>query len=66
MTFNLRLEGIGVSLINLNMVEILYATARGVTLRYTDTSANQLFNFDVRWIQVCDIAVPQFKALFRF
>ncbi|TPX42076.1 hypothetical protein SeMB42_g05292 [Synchytrium endobioticum] len=52
MTFNLRLEGIGVSLINRNMVEILYATIRGVSLRYTDTSANQLINFDIRWIQI--------------
>ncbi|TPX30777.1 hypothetical protein SmJEL517_g05746 [Synchytrium microbalum] len=51
-TFILRIEGIGLSLINRNMMEILYATARGVTLRYTDTSTNQAINFDVRWLQV--------------
>ncbi|KAL1838057.1 hypothetical protein VTJ49DRAFT_3105 [Mycothermus thermophilus] len=48
----LRLAGIGVSLINAQVKELAYLTMRGVELKYTDSPLYQTVTFAVKWIQI--------------
>lgn len=48
----LRLAGIGISLINKNMKELLYATFREIELKYSDSLLYQTLNSTVKWIQI--------------
>lgn len=48
----LRLAGIGVSLINSHLKELAYITMRDVSLRYTDSVQYQTISMAVKWIQV--------------
>ncbi|KAI8995070.1 hypothetical protein BC832DRAFT_588068 [Gaertneriomyces semiglobifer] len=47
-----KLEGIGLSLVNKNMHELLYASAKNVALVYTDTSDSRAYSFNIKWLQV--------------
>ncbi|KAF9968752.1 hypothetical protein BGZ73_009156, partial [Actinomortierella ambigua] len=53
-TFNLqvRLEGIGISILNQRMQELMYLSMSGVELRYTDSNMYQSINMLVRWLQI--------------
>lgn len=51
-SLNLSLEGIGISLINRNMVELLYTTFRGIRLTYSDSATSQSVHFVIKWIQI--------------
>lgn len=51
-TFRFRLEGIGISLINADMQEILYASAKGVVYSFVDATTIQQNNFSIKWVQV--------------
>ncbi|KAK4132156.1 vacuolar protein sorting-associated protein 13 [Trichocladium antarcticum] len=48
----LRLAGIGVSLINSQLKELAYLTFRDVQLRYSDSPLYQTVSLAVKWIQV--------------
>jgi vacuolar protein sorting-associated protein 13A/C len=48
----LRLAGIGVSLINSQLKELAYLTFRDVELRYSDSPMYQTVSLAVKWIQV--------------
>lgn len=48
----LDLEGIGISLIDQRMAELLYASFRGIRLRYGDSATDQLLRFSIKWIQI--------------
>ncbi|KAL2150408.1 hypothetical protein VTH82DRAFT_6971 [Thermothelomyces myriococcoides] len=48
----LRLSGIGVSLINAQLKELAYLTFREVQLRYSDSPMYQTVSLAVKWIQV--------------
>ncbi|KAJ1311504.1 hypothetical protein OPQ81_009991 [Rhizoctonia solani] len=48
----LDLEGIGLSLVNKRMMEILYLTVDGVLLQYTDTDAAQICDVSLRRLQI--------------
>lgn len=48
----LRLAGIGISLINKNMKELLYATFREIELKYSDSLLYQTLNSTIKWIQI--------------
>ncbi|KAL0934633.1 vacuolar protein sorting-associated protein vps13 [Colletotrichum truncatum] len=48
----LKLSGIGVSLINSQLKELAYVTFRDVSLRYHDSPLHQTVSFSVKWIQV--------------
>ncbi|KAL2125638.1 hypothetical protein VTJ04DRAFT_2003 [Mycothermus thermophilus] len=48
----LRLSGIGVSLINAQLKELAYITLKDVQLRYTDSPLYQTFSLAVKWIQI--------------
>lgn len=48
----LRLAGVGISLINKNMKELLYATFREIELKYSDSLLYQTLNSTIKWIQI--------------
>ncbi|CAK7205487.1 Vacuolar protein sorting-associated protein 13 [Sporothrix eucalyptigena] len=48
----LRLAGIGVSLINSHLKELAYITLRDVQLRYTDSTQYQTVSMAIKWIQI--------------
>ncbi|KAL2261106.1 hypothetical protein VTK26DRAFT_4694 [Humicola hyalothermophila] len=48
----LRLSGIGISLINSQLKELAYLTLRDVQLRYSDSPLYQTVSLAVKWIQV--------------
>ena len=51
-SFGVSLEGIGISLVTKKMQELIYASFRGVTAKYTDSSTNVAYDLGVKWIQV--------------
>ncbi|KAJ3052099.1 hypothetical protein HK097_006900 [Rhizophlyctis rosea] len=50
--FQLRLEGIGVSVVDAQPQELLYASAKNVMFAWTDTSADQALTFSIKWLQI--------------
>jgi vacuolar protein sorting-associated protein 13A/C len=48
----LRLSGIGISLINSHLKELAYLTFRDVQLRYNDSPLYQTVSLAVKWIQI--------------
>ncbi|CAG8516340.1 7059_t:CDS:10 [Ambispora leptoticha] len=50
--FQVKLEGIGISIINKRMQELAYASMRGMELKYSDSTLYQSINFVVRWLQI--------------
>ncbi|KAK4120703.1 vacuolar protein sorting-associated protein 13 [Parathielavia appendiculata] len=48
----LRLSGIGISLINSQLKELAYITFRDVQLRYSDSPMYQTVSLAVKWIQI--------------
>ena len=48
----LRLAGIGISLINQNMRELLYTTFREIEIKYSDSRLYQTVSTTVKWIQI--------------
>ena len=48
----LRLAGIGVSLVNRQLRELVYLTMRDIELKYTDSRLYQTLNSTVKWIQI--------------
>ena len=48
----LRLAGIGISLVNMNLKELLYLTFREIELKYGDSELYQTLNWTIKWIQI--------------
>ena len=48
----LRLAGIGISLINKHLKELLYFTLRDMELKYSDSKLYQTVNATIKWIQI--------------
>ena len=48
----LRLAGIGISLVNSKLKELMYITFREMELKYGESRLYQTVNFTVKWIQV--------------
>ncbi|EUC45840.1 hypothetical protein COCMIDRAFT_4977 [Bipolaris oryzae ATCC 44560] len=48
----LRLAGIGISLVNRHLKELVYVTLRDIELKYSDSPLYQMVNMQVKWIQV--------------
>ncbi|KAF7592654.1 hypothetical protein BBP40_012617 [Aspergillus hancockii] len=48
----LRLGGIGISLINQNMRELLYLTFREIEIKYRESRVYQTLNTTIKWIQI--------------
>ncbi|MCJ1472238.1 hypothetical protein MMC13_000885 [Lambiella insularis] len=48
----LRLAGIGISLINNHLKELLYFTMRDIELKYGDSKLYQTFQSTIKWIQI--------------
>ncbi|KAF2203968.1 vacuolar protein sorting-associated protein-like protein vps13 [Delitschia confertaspora ATCC 74209] len=51
-TAQLRLAGIGVSLINRQLRELVYITLRDIEVKYSDSTLYQMLNTTVKWIQI--------------
>lgn len=47
-----RLEGMGISLINTRLQELCYITLRGLELRYNESEVYQNLSMKLKWIQV--------------
>ncbi|GAB1518861.1 Vacuolar protein sorting-associated protein 13 [Rhizoctonia solani] len=52
LVFKLDFEGVGLSLVNKRMMEILYLSVEGVLLQYTDTDAAQICDVSLRRLQI--------------
>ncbi|CAI2166885.1 9593_t:CDS:10 [Funneliformis geosporum] len=52
LTFQIRLEGIGISVINKRMQELAYASMRGLEFKYNDSTLYQSVNFLIKWLQI--------------
>ena len=48
----LRLAGIGLSLVNAQLKELLYFTLREIELKYSDSPLYQTLNSTIKWIQI--------------
>ena len=48
----LRLAGVGISLVNKHLKELLYFTMREIELKYSDSKLYQTFNATIKWIQI--------------
>ncbi|ORY14625.1 hypothetical protein BCR34DRAFT_479092 [Clohesyomyces aquaticus] len=48
----LRFAGIGISLVNRQLRELVYITLRDIELKYSDSSLYQMVNLMVKWIQI--------------
>lgn len=48
----LRLAGIGISLVNKNLKELLYFTFREIEFKYGDSTLYQTLNATIKWIQI--------------
>ena len=48
----LRLAGIGISLVNSQLKELLYFTLREIELKYGDSKLYQTLNATIKWIQI--------------
>ncbi|KAH7135967.1 hypothetical protein B0J11DRAFT_425934 [Dendryphion nanum] len=48
----LRLAGIGISLVNRQLRELVYVTLRDIELKYSDSPLYQMVNLTVKWIQI--------------
>ncbi|GAA6006460.1 hypothetical protein JCM10207_004941 [Rhodosporidiobolus poonsookiae] len=51
-SFGLSLEGIGISVVNRKMQELIYASFRGVTAKYADSTTNVAYDLGIKWIQI--------------
>ncbi|KAH7083305.1 hypothetical protein BKA63DRAFT_599328 [Paraphoma chrysanthemicola] len=48
----LRLAGIGISLVNRHLRELVYITLRDIEMKYSDSPIYQMVNLQVKWIQI--------------
>jgi len=48
----LRLAGVGISLVNIKLKELLYLTLRDIDFKYGDSKLYQTLNLTVKWIQI--------------
>ncbi|KAG0050250.1 hypothetical protein BGZ83_004992 [Gryganskiella cystojenkinii] len=51
-SFQIRLECIGISILNQRMQELIYMSMTGLEMRYTDSNMYQSVNMLVKWLQI--------------
>ncbi|KAG0346597.1 hypothetical protein BG004_001308 [Podila humilis] len=51
-SFQVRLECIGISILNQRMQELIYISMTGLEMRYTDSNMYQSVNMLVKWLQI--------------
>jgi len=52
MRASIRFAGVGISLVNSQLRELIYATWRDIELKYTDSALYQTLALTVKWIQI--------------
>lgn len=50
--FELKLAGLGVSVIDKNAAEIVFASVKGFDFKYTDSNMYQSLRLSIRWLQI--------------
>ncbi len=51
-SFNLELEGVGISIINRNVQELAYVSFKGLEVHYTESDVTTAINLICKWIQI--------------
>lgn len=51
-SFNIELEGLGISLINRSQQELAYVSFRGLEFHYSESEVTTAFNLICKWIQI--------------
>ncbi|KAK4050444.1 Vacuolar protein sorting-associated protein 13 [Microbotryomycetes sp. JL201] len=51
-SFGINLEGVGISIVNKRMQELVYASFRGLSAKYMDSTTNVSYDVSCKWIQV--------------
>lgn len=51
-SFGISLEGVGISIVNKKMQELIYASFRGITAKYSDSTTNVAYDVSIKWIQL--------------
>ncbi|KAI9097290.1 hypothetical protein DFS34DRAFT_116945 [Phlyctochytrium arcticum] len=62
----IRLEGIGVSIINMAMQELLYASIKNLTFALTDSTTNQALTFGIKWLQIDNQLYEGLEPIFLY
>lgn len=52
MTVSVDFEGVGISVVNKRMQELVYMSFRGLELRYVDTATSYSASVNCKWIQI--------------
>lgn len=52
MTISVDFEGVGISVVNKRMQELVYVSFRGLELRYVDTATSYSASVNCKWIQI--------------
>ncbi|CAG8741024.1 11965_t:CDS:2, partial [Acaulospora colombiana] len=55
----IRLEGIGISVINKRMQELLYASMRALEFKYNDSTLYNSIHFVVKWLQYFSLLLQE-------
>ncbi|KAJ3106617.1 hypothetical protein HDU97_005982 [Phlyctochytrium planicorne] len=66
MVLQVRLEGIGISLISRDVKEILYASAKKVDFIYKDSPTTQDISFRIGWLQIDNQLAGAFEPIFVY
>ncbi len=51
-SFGVSFEGVGISLVNKKMRELLYTSFRGLTAKYSDSTTSVSYDLSIKWIQI--------------
>ncbi|KAJ3205144.1 hypothetical protein HDU82_005381, partial [Entophlyctis luteolus] len=65
-TVQLRLEGIGISVIDKSVKELLYASAKNIEFSYVDTSFAQSITFSINWLQIDNQRYGALEPIFLY
>ncbi|KAI8610486.1 hypothetical protein BC830DRAFT_1069804 [Chytriomyces sp. MP71] len=66
MTVQIRLEGIGISVIDKGVKELLYASAKNIEFAYVDTSMAQSITFSINWLQIDNQLYGSLDPIFMY
>ncbi|KAI8844441.1 hypothetical protein BJ741DRAFT_543605 [Chytriomyces cf. hyalinus JEL632] len=65
-TVQIRLEGIGISVIDKQVKELLYASAKNIEFAYVDTSMAQSITFSINWLQIDNQLYGSLDPIFMY
>ncbi|KAJ3408710.1 hypothetical protein HDV05_004781 [Chytridiales sp. JEL 0842] len=66
LTLQVRLEGIGISVISKDVKELFYASAKNLAFSYSDTTISQAISFSINWLQVDNQLYGSLEPIFIY